>query len=1088
MKIPYLSGLKVSGLVELKNLTELSSATKYLTIDVNNNVHWSAGSSNGNTVDLSNYFTKSQSDSRFYPLNSNPNNYLTSVDWSIVTNKPSFFSGAYGDLTGRPTNLSQFLNDSGFITGYSEVDTLDSVLGRGNTSNKNINVSGKATFNGQLIIPNSSSVDNNSIWIGNANSTGNTTPVIGFLNDLQDVTITSASNGQALVYNGSQWVNQTVVTSLGDYYTKAQSDGKYALIGSIPTNVSQLINDSGYVTSSIINGYATQTYVNNSIANLVASAPSTLDTLNELATALGNDPNFATTITNLIGTKANASSLGSNAYESKTHLSQYVNDLGNYGNWITATQGSGIFQPLENQRLSTVNNVVFNKVTASSELIIPATSSTNNLSLWIGNANSTGNSSPTVTTLASLQDVNFSNLINGQSIAYNSTTGKWVNTTYQIAGSYANADGSNINVPSFRNYLGLGSLAYQNKVDRLYSPTNPDYFIRHDWNGTGWNLRGENNANDTQANIYLVNINGNANSANYTNTLRSKYPYLGGEISDATLASTLCEPNSMTTVSMHANQGYFGQYATTLTMSGYDRYGATQISAIYNGATPQLAVRNFNQNLDGWNTWKEIVLQDNRTYSIGINGNAETSTYSTSAGNTTLWNGIGNNFSVYGNNLFQMVGYDGTTGVVMPYQATNVQAWLGLGSFAYRNSINGNEVGTGTSNAGADIGVAQMLRWKNYGNNHVIFDASNATAPNGASVDRNNPTVPWSANSSLPTLMGWNGGDTFGVRVDSARVADNSTLFNGIGFVGDEQPINAYIMSFGADGKWHFGGAQQVKNWLGLGASAYQSETLQSVRDRGRYLHSTTNATTSYSEAAFEIRETNMGGTGSFLPPRMAFHWGGVVASQIGLESNGRISILNNPGTGYESLIALNIRATGEVRANSWFYSEGNTGWYNETHAGGIYMEDSTWVRVYNGKAFLVQNQVRANDFRAMVGAGFVGGDFGIGLVGQYDSTRYQAVFSMGDAYRPSVDGTSLANSYGIIWTHQNVGGQSKSGLGHQMLITEAGVTQTAIGNGIWTRANIYAAGSIESPVVKATTTMILPTTPSSVNGAIWIA
>ena len=47
------------------------------------------------------------------------------------------------------------------------------------------------------------------------------------------------------------------------------------------------------------------TYVDNSIANLVNSAPTTLDTLNELATALGNDPNFATTISTQIGTKAN---------------------------------------------------------------------------------------------------------------------------------------------------------------------------------------------------------------------------------------------------------------------------------------------------------------------------------------------------------------------------------------------------------------------------------------------------------------------------------------------------------------------------------------------------------------------------------------------------------------------------------------------------------------------------------------------------------------------------------------------------------------------------------------------------------------
>jgi hypothetical protein len=49
--------------------------------------------------------------------------------------------------------------------------------------------------------------------------------------------------------------------------------------------------------------YATASSVETAIANLVASAPTTLNTLNELATALGNDPNFATTITTSIGTK-----------------------------------------------------------------------------------------------------------------------------------------------------------------------------------------------------------------------------------------------------------------------------------------------------------------------------------------------------------------------------------------------------------------------------------------------------------------------------------------------------------------------------------------------------------------------------------------------------------------------------------------------------------------------------------------------------------------------------------------------------------------------------------------------------------------
>jgi hypothetical protein len=47
-----------------------------------------------------------------------------------------------------------------------------------------------------------------------------------------------------------------------------------------------------------------KTYVDNQVAGIVDSAPSTLDTLNELAAALGDDANFSTTVTNSIALKA----------------------------------------------------------------------------------------------------------------------------------------------------------------------------------------------------------------------------------------------------------------------------------------------------------------------------------------------------------------------------------------------------------------------------------------------------------------------------------------------------------------------------------------------------------------------------------------------------------------------------------------------------------------------------------------------------------------------------------------------------------------------------------------------------------------
>lgn len=54
------------------------------------------------------------------------------------------------------------------------------------------------------------------------------------------------------------------------------------------THLSQLINDAGFQTEE---------EVNEAIQKIIGSAPEVLDTLKEIADALGNDPNFATTIT-----------------------------------------------------------------------------------------------------------------------------------------------------------------------------------------------------------------------------------------------------------------------------------------------------------------------------------------------------------------------------------------------------------------------------------------------------------------------------------------------------------------------------------------------------------------------------------------------------------------------------------------------------------------------------------------------------------------------------------------------------------------------------------------------------------------------
>jgi len=66
--------------------------------------------------------------------------------------------------------------------------------------------------------------------------------------------------------------------------------------------------------------------------------------------------------------------------------------------------------------------------------------------------------------------------------------------------------------------------------------------------------------------------------------------------------------------------------------------------------------------------------------------------------------------------------------------------------------------------------VVGQLSWRNYGDGHTIFDASSGFAPDGTAINALNSVAGWAA--TYPVLMGWNGSLTYGVRVDSAKLAD----------------------------------------------------------------------------------------------------------------------------------------------------------------------------------------------------------------------------------------------------------------------------------------------------------------------------
>ena len=144
--------------------------------------------------------------------------------------------------------------------------------------------------------------------VGNVtgNLTGNVTASTG-TSTFNDVTINGGLNMDAAT--AATITNLTSPTNSGDAATKGYVDTADALklnlsggtmSGAIAMGTNKI---TGLGTPTLSTDAATKTYVDTSISNLVAAAPGALDTLDELAAALGDDANFATTVTNSIATK-----------------------------------------------------------------------------------------------------------------------------------------------------------------------------------------------------------------------------------------------------------------------------------------------------------------------------------------------------------------------------------------------------------------------------------------------------------------------------------------------------------------------------------------------------------------------------------------------------------------------------------------------------------------------------------------------------------------------------------------------------------------------------------------------------------------
>ena len=182
--------------------------------------------------------------------------------------KATLFYGDGSNLTGITAE------GTGAIGGLTIKDQSGSVVGTGG-SISTIDFSGSS---GVTVSATSGSAGIATVIVS-AEVVSDTTPQLGGNLDLNSKTVTGT---------GSINITGNVTA------TSFSGDGSN-LTGIIESQISDL------------GDYATVSYVNSEVAGIVSASPAALDTLNELAAALGDDANFSTTVTNSIATKANLS-------------------------------------------------------------------------------------------------------------------------------------------------------------------------------------------------------------------------------------------------------------------------------------------------------------------------------------------------------------------------------------------------------------------------------------------------------------------------------------------------------------------------------------------------------------------------------------------------------------------------------------------------------------------------------------------------------------------------------------------------------------------------------------------------------------
>lgn len=163
-----------------------------------------------------------------------------------------------------------------------------------------------------------------------------------------------------------------------------------------------------------------------------------------------------------------------------------------------------------------------------------------------------------------------------------------------------------------------------------------------------------------------------------------------------------------------------------------------------------------------------------------------------------------------------------------------------------------------------------------------------------------------------------------------------------------------------------------------------------------------------------------------------------------------KTSTIKEASSGHLSVNGAELYSN-SIKCSNWLRSSGSTGWYNETHGGGIYMTDDTWVKVYNGKGFYCGGAVQT--------AGKLTANSGLSVAGSINGSAFKCgyVTITPVANTPtkihvstSFSGTPrvclTANSSVIGTTVKGASAANLSATGFDIYINRSNTTATSVG------------------------------------------